>query len=143
MVTKQATVTWLTGMSFDAQMGEHHILVDTHPPSGNDRGPSPMELLLASLAACTAMDVVSILTKGRQPFTGLVVRVEGERAEDHPHRYTRCTLVYEVHGTGVDLKAVERAVALSEEKYCSVSATFKQAAEIVTRIELHDAAPSV
>ena len=133
---KVAQVTWLTDMTFDAQMGNHHVMVDTGPPSGHDRGPSPMSLALAALAGCTAMDVVSILQKGRQPLSGLKVRAEGERAEDHPHRYTRVTLVYEVYGDGVDAKAVERAIALSEDKYCSVSATFREHTDIVTHYEL-------
>lgn len=138
MLPKIATVTWLSGMTFDAQMGAHHVTMDTKPPDGADRAPSPVELALASLAACTAMDVVSILRKSRQPFTGLTVRAEGVRAEEHPRRYTQVTLVYEVHGEGVDRRAVERAVALSEEKYCSVSATFRESTAIDTRVELID-----
>lgn len=133
---KIAEVTWLADMTFDVQLGNHHLVLDTAPPSGHDRGPSPMSLALAALAGCTAMDIVSILKKGRQPLTGLNVRAEGERAEEHPHRYVRVTLVYEVYGQGVDEKAVERAIALSEEKYCSVSATFKEHTEIATRYEL-------
>src|SRR3972149_5853888 len=104
-------------------MGRRHIMVDASGDNGDDRGPTPMDLLLAALAGCTAMDVVSILRKSRQPFTGLVVRVDGEQAPDHPHRYTRLALTYEVHGAGVDRRAVERAVALSEERYCSVRAS--------------------
>lgn len=135
---KSATVTHLSGLTFDVEAGGHHLLMDTKPPGGHGRGPSPMDLLLASLAGCTAFDVVSILEKSRQPLTGLSVRADGVRAEDHPRRYTRITLTYTVHGD-VDERALRRAVELSEEKYCSVSATLKQGAVIETRIVRADA----
>jgi putative redox protein len=134
MANKHIRLTWLRDMTFDAVADGRHLTVD----SEHGRGLSPMEMALVSLAGCTAMDVVSILKKARQPFTDLVVHVEGERAIDHPRRYTEVTLIFEVHGKGVNLAAVERAVALSEEKYCSVSATFREHAEIRTRIELVD-----
>ncbi len=134
MATKRVELTWLRDMTFDAEAEGRHLTLD----SGNGRGLSPMELALVSLAGCSAMDVVSILKKSRQPFTDLVVRVEGERAADHPRRYTEVTMVFEVHGKGVSRSAVERAVALSEEKYCSVSATFREQTELHSRIELVD-----
>jgi len=133
------TVTLLDRMTFDAQVGDHHVMIDAASGHGDNRGPTPSMLTLAGLAGCTAMDVASILRKKRQPFTSLVVRAEGEEADDYPHRYTRVTLVYEVGGEGVDRAAVERAVQLSEEKYCSVSATFRESTEIATRVDLPDA----
>ena len=137
MATKSVTVTHLIGATFDAEVEGHHVLL------GSDgRGPGPMGLALAAVAGCSAIDVAGILTKSRQPFTGLVVRAEGERAEDHPRRFTRVTLTYEVHGAGVDRRAVERAVRLSDETYCSVSATFRGATQIVTDIVLVDEAAS-
>lgn len=139
METKSAAATWLRGLTFDVEMGQRHITIDASGENGDDRGPTPMDLLLAALAGCTAMDVVSILRKSRQPFTDVVVRVEGEQGSGgHPYRYTRLTLVYQVHGAGVDLRAVERAVQLSEERYCSVQATMTTAPEITHRIELID-----
>ena len=134
MANKTATITHLDELTFDVEMGSHHIMLDTKPPGGNDRGPSPMDLLLASLAGCTAFDVVSILKKSRQPLEGLSVRAEGEREEEHPRRYTRITLTYTVTGD-VDERALQRAIDLSEEKYCSVSGTLKPGVEIVTQIE--------
>lgn len=131
MPTNDVTVTHLSGTTFDAEMAGHHVMF------GDDgRGPGPMDLALAALAGCTAMDVASILRKSRQPFTGLVVRANGERSEEHPRRYTRVTVTYEVYGSGVDRRAVERAVALSDERYCSVSATFREPTEIHTAIEM-------
>lgn len=131
MADKVVTVTHLAGSTFDAEMAGHHVMFGT-----DGRGPGPMDMALAALAGCTAIDVASILRKSRQPFTGLVVRAEGERAPDHPRRYTRVTLTYEVFGAGVDRAAVERAVALSDERYCSVSATFRAPTEVRTAIVL-------
>jgi putative redox protein len=134
----EAEVTWLTRMTFDAQVDGHHFTMDSRGPSGDDRAPSPMRYLLASVAGCTAMDVVSVLLKMRQPLTGLVVRVRGEQAPDDPHRYTRVELVYQIRGRGVDRAAAERAVQLSDQKYCSVSATLRAEVPVTTRIELVD-----
>jgi putative redox protein len=131
-----ATITWLGGMTFDAESRGHHLMTDSVGGVGKDRGPTPTELLLMGLAGCTAMDVVSILQKKRQPVTGVVVRAEGEQADEHPHRFTRIVVTYEVAGEGVELAAVERAVALSEDKYCSVAATLREPTEILTRIVL-------
>jgi len=140
MPVKTATTTWLGGLTFDAQARQHHIMLDSPGGEGNDRGPSPVEVTLMGLAACTAMDVVSILRKKRQPFTKLAVSAEGVQADEHPHRFLSVTLTYEVGGEGVDRKAVERAVELSEEKYCSVSASLQQPTEIVTQVVLTDEA---
>jgi putative redox protein len=95
---------------------------------------SPMELVLLGLCGCTASDVVSILRKKRQPFTGLEVRAQAERAETPPQVYTGIRLTYRVSGA-VDHKAMEDAVRLSKEKYCSVSAMLQKTARITTVIE--------
>lgn len=138
MSSKHAAVTWLTGMTFDAQMGRHHVMLDSAPTAEESRGPGPMDLLLASVAGCTAMDVVSILQKARQPLTSLVVRAEGERAADHPRRYTRVTLVYEVQGEDLSPAQVARAVQLSHERYCSVSSSLTELVEVRSRLVLND-----
>jgi putative redox protein len=97
---------------------------------GDKPGISPMELLLAGLAGCTGVDVASILTKQRQPFVDLKVRVRGKRAEDFPKIFTELEISYLVWGEGVDPQAVERAIQLSEEKYCSVGLMLSKAASI-------------
>jgi len=99
--------------------------------------PSPMELVLISLCGCTASDVVGILRKKREKFTSLEVRAEADRADDYPKVYTRIRLVYRVAGP-VSRKAVEDAVRLSKEKYCSVSAMLAKSAEISFTIEQVD-----
>jgi putative redox protein len=105
----------------------------------NERpGVSPMELLLVGLAGCTGVDIVSILEKKRQPMKALKVKVRGKRSEDHPKIYKEIEVTYLIWGEGIDLKAVERAIQLSEEKYCSVSAMLRFAAEIRTSYQILD-----
>jgi len=127
----EARTTWVADQRFDgiASSG-HKIVVDGDKKSGN----SPMELVLIGLCGCTAYDVVSILTKKREPFTSLEVRAEAERAASPPTVYTEIRLVYRVGGR-VSPKAVEDAVRLSEEKYCSVAAMLKKTTKISYRIE--------
>lgn len=140
MAKNPVAVTWMTEETFDVSIGSHHFMIDSPPQGRASRGPSPLSLALAGLAGCTAMDVISILQKQRQAVTGLVVRVDGDRAADHPRRYTRIEVTYELRGRNLSPQAVQRAVALSDEKYCSVTATFRQPTEVVNRIVLLDEA---
>jgi putative redox protein len=98
-------------------------------------GLRPMELLLISLAGCTSIDVIGILQKKRQTLTGFEVQVEGERAAEHPRVFTHIRVHYLVSGN-VSPKAIERAIELSKNKYCSVSAMLHQAAEIECTYEI-------
>src|SRR5712691_2276110 len=105
------------GLRFEAVFSTGaHVIDSGDAPAG----PNPVQTLLASLAACEAMDVISVLRKQRQKVTAYEVLTSGERAADHPRRYTAIELVHRVTGQGVQLKAVEEAVRLSVEKYCSV-----------------------
>ncbi|MFZ0748709.1 MAG: OsmC family protein, partial [Pyrinomonadaceae bacterium] len=97
---------------------------------------TPMELLLLALGSCTGVDVVSILKKKRQRVTDYRIEVSGERREDHPRAYTRMFVKHIVHGRGVSPQAVAQAIELSGTKYCSVAATLRGAAEIVTTYEI-------
>ena len=116
------------------------------PPSGHaqtidakgDRraAPSPLEMLLVSVAACTAADVISILEKKRQDVTSYLVEVTGERAEGHPRKFLKFHVHHIVHGRSVSEKAVADAVHLSDTKYCSVAATVRPTAEITTSYEI-------
>ena len=131
----EARTTWIEKQRFNgiASSG-HEIVVDGDKTAGN----SPMELVLIGLCGCTGYDVVSILQKKREPLTSLEVRAEAERAAEPPSVYTAIKLIYRVGGK-VSRKAVEDAVHLSEEKYCSVSAMLQKTAKISTRIEYMDA----
>jgi putative redox protein len=101
-------------------------------------GPTPMECVLMSLCGCTAIDVISILTKKRESFTGLTVSASAEKAKESPTVFTSIELVYRVTGS-VNRKSMEDAVRLSKEKYCSVSATLEKTAKITYTIEYADA----
>lgn len=95
-------------------------------------GVTPMETLATALAACTAMDVASILVKMRQPLQGFRVEVSGERAEEHPKKFLALEVVYHLRGD-LDERKVQRAIELSEERYCSVEATLRPAVPITSR----------
>jgi len=99
------------------------------------QGATPMELLAVALAGCTGMDVVSILQKMRQPLEGLRVEVLGEKADEHPKRFVSLEVVYYLKGA-LDEKKVQRAIELSETKYCSVAATLRPAVSISSRYAL-------
>ena len=130
----KAKTTWIEKQCFNgvADSG-YQIVVDGAHAAGN----SPMELVLIGLCGCTGYDVVSILQKKREPFTSLEVRARAERAAEPPSVYTEIKLIYRVGGK-VSRKAVEDAVRLSEEKYCSVSAMLSKTAKITTEIEYLD-----
>src|SRR5829696_10070617 len=102
--------------------------------------PSPLELLLVSVAACTAADVISILLKKRQDVTDYNVEVTGERVEDHPRKFIKFHVHHIVHGRSVSEKAVADAIELSDTKYCSVAATVRPTVEITTSYEIIEVA---
>ena len=130
-----ATITLQDGMYFTALPDSGVVVpMESSPPEGQARrGASPMELLMISLAGCTAMDVVSILRKKRQNVTGFEIRIHAERATEHPKTFTAFELEYVVRGVDIDPAAVERAIQLSTETYCSVHAILEKAAHISTR----------
>jgi putative redox protein len=130
-----ATASWADHDRFVAQASSGHaIVVDA---GEKKTGPSPVELVLIGLCACTAYDVVNILRKKREYFTSVAVFAEGERATGQPAVYTTIKLVYKVKGK-VNRDAVESAVRLSEEKYCSVAAMLNKTAKITYDIELDE-----
>ena len=130
-----ATITHIAGTSFDATSGSGHtIRIDggTH-----EDGPGPMELVLAALGSCSAVTVVEFLQKMRQPLTSLEVEVTGERAETSPKVYTRIHIRYLVGGE-CDEGRVERAINLTESKYCSVYTMLDASVEMSHTIEYVD-----
>ena len=98
--------------------------------------PTPMEMLLVSVAACTAADIVSILEKKRQKISDYKVEIKGERREEHPQAFVKFHIHHIVYGTDVSERAVARAIELSDTKYCSVAATVRPTAEIITSYEI-------
>ncbi len=128
----EASLKWADKNRFvGSASSQHSIEID----SGAEKtANSPMELVLLALCGCTASDVVGILRKKREPFTGLEARAAGERASGYPAVYTSIHLTYLVRGQ-VSRKAMEDAVRLSKEKYCSVSAMLEKTAKITYTIE--------
>jgi putative redox protein len=126
-----AHATWIEKQRFNgAASSGHSVAMDGDKATAS----TPMELVLIALCGCTGYDVVSILQKKREPFTSLEVRAQAERAADPPSVYTEIKLIYRIGGK-VSRKAVEDAVRLSKEKYCSVSAMLDKTAKITTEIE--------
>ncbi|MGQ9489218.1 MAG: OsmC family protein [Anaerolineae bacterium] len=126
-----ANITWVQNMQFVASSDSGHaIVMDSSPDvGGHDSAAQPMEVLLMGLLGCTAMDVISILKKKRQPVQGFKIFATGERSAEHPKKYTKIHLEYVAYGD-VDPKALARAIELSETTYCGAIATVRGVAEV-------------
>ena len=131
-----ASVTWIEDRRFAGSASSGHaIVVDA---SAEKQGSSPMELVLIGMAGCTAYDVLSILEKKRQRVTGLQVSARAERAEEPPRVYTKIEIEYLLRGTDIKSKAVEDAIRLSKEKYCSASIMLGKTAQITTTFRIEE-----
>ena len=129
------TVTWKgEGLLFEGRTANGSVDLVSALDAGAE-GARPMELLAVALGGCTAMDVLSILRKMRQPVEGLVIEVGGERAEEHPKRYLSLEVLYRFKGD-LDEAKVARAIELSETRYCSVAATLRPGVPITSRFEI-------
>ncbi len=126
---------WVGGMAFETDIEGHKIIVDaSQEAGGQDLGVRPKPLMLVALAGCTGMDVVSLLKKMHVDFSEFSVEVEGITSEEHPKKYTEMTVIYRVKGNNVDFDKVEKAVKLSEEKYCGVNAVYKEVVKMNYKI---------
>ena len=136
----ECTIDWLAanGMAFSAETGSGHLLTMDGAPDGGGRNlaPRPMETVLAGTGACAAYDVVLILKRGRHDVRSCRVKVSSERAVDDPKVFTKIHLHFVVGGVGVPPAAVERAIALSHERYCSATIMLAKTAAITTSHEL-------
>lgn len=148
----ECTVSWTgdagtrSGMGFIAETGSGHVLAmdgapdAVHPANGGQNlAPRPMEAVLAGTGGCTAYDVVLILKRGRHDVRGCSVKLTSERAETEPKVFTRIHMHFTVTGKGLTPVAVERAIAMSHEKYCSASIMLGKTAEITTGFEVVEA----
>lgn len=135
-----AKVVWSKGLSFtgSAAGSGFSLPLGADPKVGgaND-GFRPLELLLVGLAGCTGMDVISILSKKRKEVTSFEVRAHADMASDHPHVYTKIVLEYVLEGKDIDRDSVQRAVELSETKYCGAQAMLRKAAPIELKITIN------
>ena len=130
----KTTVRWVTGKQFVGTDSRNQSVV----LSGDDpaKGVSPSQMLLVGLSACTAYDILDIMTKKRQPISMLEIIADGEQDPAPPWAYRRIHLKYRVSGKDLTQKGLDQAVQLSQEKYCSVAATVRGVAEITTQIEI-------
>ena len=145
----ECTVSWTggagtrSGMGFVAETGSGHVIAMDGAPDaanpamgGQNLAPRPMEAVLAGTGACSAYDVVLILRRGRHDVRGCTVQLSSERADTDPKVFTRIHMHFVVSGAGIPPAAVERAIALSHEKYCSASVMLGKTAAITTSFEL-------
>jgi putative redox protein len=137
----KARVKLVEGITFVAESGSGHAVVMDAAPEvgGRDLGPRPMEMLLMGAGGCSAIDVVMILRKARQPVADCVVELEAERATEDPKVFTRIHMHYVVTGKGVNPLQVEKAIKLSKEKYCSATIMLAKTAEVTSDFEISEA----
>ncbi|TNE27508.1 MAG: OsmC family peroxiredoxin [Bacteroidetes bacterium] len=137
MSTVQVVADHTSGMSFDANVENYHVIVDAKEEFGGvGKGPSPKPLLLVALAGCTGMDVVSLLEKMRQEYTSFKIAVTGEQTETHPKYYHKIHVEYQFVGSDLDPAKVQKAVDMSQDKYCGVSHMLKAASELTYNISI-------
>ena len=133
-------VKWINNMAFETEVNGHKIMLDAEPiVGGEDRGPRPKLLMLSSLGGCTGMDVVSILRKMRVDIKGVNVIVEGDVTEEHPKHFFKIHVIYEFTGKDLPMDKLEKAVNLSEERYCGVNAVYRQTMEMTSEIRVKEA----
>jgi putative redox protein len=140
----KARIKWVQDVMFVGESGSgHSVVMDGAPDAGGrNLGVRPMEMLLLGLGGCSAFDVMLILKRGREPVTDCVVDIDAERATTDPKVFTKIQMHYTVTGHALDRKKVERAVALSAEKYCSASAIMAKTAELTHTITLVESQPT-
>jgi putative redox protein len=132
-------VSWLEDLAFETVLNGHKIILDAEENvGGKDRGPRPKPMMMVSLAGCTGMDVISILKKMRVDVKKFDVSVEAEVTEEHPKHYTKMHLVYEFWGKDLPMDKLEKAVVLSQDRYCGVSYTYRQVMELTYEIRVHE-----
>jgi len=134
-----ATVTteWGAGMTFNSEVGNHRVIMDSDSAfGGKERGPRPQMLVLSALNGCTGMDVVSILKKMRVRPDSFRIIANAGIAEEHPKVFTKIHLIYEFKGKDLPLDKLQKAVALSQERYCTVSAMLSKACPLTYEIKV-------
>lgn len=137
MAKQEVKVSWQDKMAFEAEVNGHKIMLDAaEAVGGEDRGPRPKPLMLTALAGCTGMDVISILKKMRVNVEDFNVVVEGDLTDEHPKQYYKMNVIYEFKGKDLPLDKLKKAVSLSEERYCGVSALYKKAIELTSEIKI-------
>ncbi len=132
-------LNWSGNMSFETELNGHKIILDASPEvGGENKGVRPKPLMILSLAGCTAMDVISMMKKMRVELDDFNVTVEADMTEEHPKHYNKMHVIYSFKGKDLPKDKIEKAVSLSEEKYCGVSAVYKKAMELTSEIRIEE-----
>ena len=128
---------WKGEMQFDVTLSGHVLTMDAAPAvGGKDKGPRPKELMVASLAGCTGMDVISILKKMRVEVEDFNITIEADLTEEHPKYYDKMHIIYQFKGKDLDPEKLKKAVDLSQDRYCGVSAVYKKVMELTYEIKI-------
>lgn len=136
---ESVSIRWLENMAFESELNGHKLIIDADPISGGaNRGPRPKLLMLSALGGCTAMDVVAILKKMRVEIEGLNVIVEGDLTEEYPKHFFKMHVIYEFKGKDLPVDKLQKAIDLSSERYCGVSAVYRKAMELTSEIRILD-----
>ncbi|MHC1707209.1 MAG: OsmC family protein [Bacteroidales bacterium] len=138
-MSTEVNVKWEKGMAFNAEVNGHNIILDAHQASGGEnKGPTPKALVLGSLGGCSGMDVVSILSKMKVEIEGFEMKIEAEQTEEHPKIYHSIHITYVFTGKDLPIDKLEKAISLSQEKYCGVSAMLRGVSKITHSIEVRE-----
>ncbi|MBN2806156.1 MAG: OsmC family protein [Prolixibacteraceae bacterium] len=130
-------LTWKGDMEFETELNGHQLIIDASPEvGGHNRGPRPKALMLTALAGCTGMDVISILGKMKIVPEEFNVSVDGHLTEEHPKYYELMHIIYEFKGDDLPIDKLKKAIELSQDKYCGVSALYKKAIKLTYEIKL-------
>lgn len=133
------TTQWLNGLAFEAEVDGHKIYMDSTPEhGGKNTGPRPKPLMMVALAGCTGMDVAAILKKMKVEMEEFSVEVEGDITEEHPKRFEEMKVIYRIKGKDINRTYVEKAVHLSNTRYCGVSANYSKAFPITYEIIIEE-----
>jgi putative redox protein len=136
-MTHSVETAWKGNMQFDALVSGHHLIMDALPDvGGEDQGVRPKQLMLAALAGCTGMDVISILKKMKIEPESFNIKVEADVTAEHPKHYNKMHVIYEFKGKDLSLEKIQKAVELSQDKYCGVSAAYKKAMPLSWKIKI-------
>ena len=137
MATSSIDITWNSNMCFKTTLDGHELILDADPQfGGNDLGPRPKALMLVALGGCTGMDVISILGKMRVNVDEFNLKIEGDMTEEHPKHYQKIHVIYEFKGEDLPMDKLQKAVDLSQERYCGVVAVYEKAIEMSSEIRI-------
>lgn len=130
---------WLSDMAFETEVNGHKIYLDAgEKVGGKNLGPRPKAFMMVALAGCTGMDVVSILKKMRVTYEALSIKIEGDLTEEHPKKYSEMKVIYNFKGKDLPLEKIQKAVDLSKERYCGVSANYNDSFPVSHEIVIEE-----